>query len=170
MSECKLLLTPIEPGTSLTLDMSPRTNEEVKAMQSVPYLAAVGSLMYLATTTQPNLAFAVGVLGHFNHNPGPCHCLAVKHLFCYLKGTIDYKLTYGPDTGGNELFTTYTDADHGRNKDNGCLTGSYVMCIGGSAVDWRSWLQHFVTLSTTEAEFVAAVEAGKAIKWTRNIL
>ena len=37
-------------------------------------------------------------------------------------------------------------------------------------MDWRSWLQLFVTLSTTEAEFVAAVEAGKAIKWTQNIL
>ena len=57
-----------------------------------------------------------------------------------------------------------------RNKDNGCSTGSYVTCVGGGAIDWRSWLQHFVTLSTTEAEFVAAIEAGKAIKWTRNIL
>ena len=113
MSECKLLLTPIEPGISLMLDMSPKTNEEVKAMESVPYLAAVGSLMYLATTTWPDIAFAIGVLGHFNHNPGPRHWLAVKHLFHYLKGTIDYKLTYGPNTGGNELFTTYTDADHG---------------------------------------------------------
>jgi len=50
------------------------------------------------------------------------------------------------------------------------LTGGYVICIGGGAVDWRSWLQPFVLLSTTEAEFVATVEAGKAIKWTCNIL
>ena len=152
MSECKLLLTPIEPGVSLTLDMSPKTNEEVKAMQSIPYLVAVRLLMYLATTTQPDIAFAIGVLGCFNHNPGPHHWLAVKHLFHYLKGTIDYKLTYGPDTGGNELFMTCTDADHGGNKDNGHSTGGYVTCIGGGAVDWRSWLQHFITLFTTEAE------------------
>ena len=65
---------------------------------------------------------------------------------------------------------TYTDADHGGNKDNGHLTGGYVTCVGGGAIDWRSWLQHFVTLSTTEAEFMAAIEAGKAIKWTKNIL
>ena len=126
--------------------------------------------MYLATTTCPDIVFAVGVLGHFNHNLGPCHWLAVKHLLHYLKGTMDYKLVYGPDEGGGELFTTYTDADHGGKKDNGCSTGGYVTCISGGAVDWQSWLQPFVTLSTTEAEFVAAVEAGKAIKWTHSIL
>ena len=136
-------------------------------MKNIPYLVAIGSLMYLATTTHPDIAFAVGVLRRFNHNPGPHHWLAVKHLLCYLKGTMDHRLTYGHS---EDLFTTYTDADHGGNKDNGRSTGGYVTCIGGGAVDWRSWLQPFVTLSMTEAEFVAAVEAGKAMKWTRNIL
>ena len=104
----------------------------------------------------------------------PCSCdgclLAVKHLLRYLKGTMDYKLVYGAGSKDSELFTTYTDADHGGNKDNGWFMGGYVTCVGGGAIDWRSWLQSFVTLSTTEVEFVAAVEAGKAIKWTRNIL
>src|SRR3979490_236413 len=126
--------------------------------------------MYLATTTRPDIAYAVGVLGRFNHNPGPRHWLAVKHLLHYLKGTIDHKLIYGPGEENRELFVTYTNADHGGNRDNGRSTGGYVTGVGGGAVDWRSWLQPFVTLSTTEAEFVAAVEAGKAIKWTQNIL
>ena len=95
-------------------------------------------------------------MAHFNSNPGPHHWLAVKHLLCYVKGTIDYKLVYGSGDNNDELFTTYT--------------GGYVTCIGGCAVGWRSWLQPIVTLSTTEAEFVAAVEAGKEIKWMRNIL
>ena len=170
MSECNPVLTPIDPSVSLTLDMCPKTDEETREMKNVPYLTAVGSLMYLATTTRPDIAFAVGVLGRFNHNPGPRHWLAVKHLLRYLKGTMDHKLVYGSDEEKSEPFITYTDADHGGNKDNGRSTGGYVTCIGGGAVDWRSWLQPFVTLSTTEAEFVAAVEAGKAIKWTRNIL
>ena len=170
MSECKPVTTPIEPNTPLTLEMSPKTSEEAKEMKKIPYLVAVGSLMYLATTTRPDIAYAVGVLGRFNHNPGLPHWVAVKHLLRYLKGTIDHKLVYGPGKEGNDLFITYTDADHGGNKDNGWSTGGYVTCVGGGAIDWRSWLQPFVTLSTTEAEFVAAVEAGKAIKWTRNIL
>jgi hypothetical protein len=170
MSDCKPVLTPMDPSLSLTSDMCPKTEEDVAEMRNVPYLVAVGSLMYLATTTRPDIAYTVGVLGRFNHNPGPRHWLAVKHLLRYLKGTMDYKLVYGPDEDGSELFTTYTDADHGGNKDNGRSTGGYLTCVGGGAVDWRSWLQPFVTLSTTEAEFVAAVEAGKEIKWTRSIL
>jgi hypothetical protein len=88
----------------------------------------------------------------------------------YIKGTLDYKLVYGSGSQSNELFTTYTDADYEGNKDNGRSTGGYVTCIGGTAIGWRSNLQPFVTLSTTEAEFVAAVEAGKEIKWMRGIL
>jgi len=42
------------------------------------------------------------------------------------------------------------------------------MC--GAAIGWSSKRQPFITLSSTEAEYVAAVEAGKEIKWMRNIL
>ena len=118
--------------------------------------------MYLAVTTHPDISYAVGVLARFNSNPGPRHWLAVKHLLRYVKGTIDYKLVYGFGDINDELFTTYSDADHGGDKDNGKSTGGYVTCIGGCAVGWRSWLQPIVTLSTTEA--------GKEIKWMRNIL
>ena len=56
------------------------------------------------------------------------------------------------------------DADTGRS------TGGYVVCIGTGAVDWSSKLQPVVSLSTTEAEYIAAVEAGKEISWMRNLL
>ncbi|KAF7768476.1 hypothetical protein Agabi119p4_7719 [Agaricus bisporus var. burnettii] len=55
-------------------------------------------------------------------------------------------------------------------KATGRATGGYVTLVSGAAVGWSSKRQPFVTLSSTEAEFVAAVEAGKEIKWTRNIL
>ena len=42
--------------------------------------------------------------------------------------------------------------------------------MAGGAVGWHSKLQTIVALSTTEAEYMAAVEAGKEIAWMRNIL
>jgi hypothetical protein len=138
-------------------------------MQQVPYLSAVGALMYLAVTTCPDIAYAVGVLARFSSNPGVAHWKAVKHLFRYLKGTIDLKLTYSPDSS-SELFTTFSDADHGGCKDSGRSTGGYLVKFGSGAVSWHSKLQSVVALSTTEAEFIAAVEAGKEILWMWNIL
>ena len=65
----------------------------------------------------------------------------------------------------SHLFTTYTDADLGGNPDNGRSTGGYAIIIGGVAVSWSSHLQPVVSLSTIEAEYIAAVEARREIIW-----
>ena len=119
--------------------------------------------------TRPDIAFAVSYLGCFNHNPHPEHWTAVKHLLRYLKGTRDLKLVYRC-SDDDELFTTYSDASHGGCHLTGRSTGGYVTLVCGAAVGWSSKRQAFVTLSSTEAEYVAAIEAGKEIKWMRNIL
>ena len=92
-------------------------------------------------------------------------------MLCYLKGTIDHKLVYRPSTLP-EPFITYSDADHGGNPDNGKSTGGFVVKIGSGAVSWRSSkLQPLVALSTTtKAEHISAVEAGKKILWMRQFM
>ena len=83
---------------------------------------------------------------------------AVKHVLHYLKGTIDHKIVYEP-SDSSELFTTYSDVDHGGNPDNGRSTRGYVVKMGSGAVSWSSKLQGLAALSTTEAEHISAVEA-----------
>ena len=95
MSDCNPIGMPMDPGAHLSSSMSPQLPKEQKAMENIPYLSAVGILQYLATSTRPDISFAVGVLARFNTNPGIEHWKAVKHLFRYLKGTLDYKLVYG---------------------------------------------------------------------------
>ena len=102
MADCKPISTPMQPNTRLTRAQSPKTPEEVQFMKSVPYLAAVGALMYLATTTRPDIAYTIGYLARFNSNPGLAHWQAVKHLLRYLKGTADFCITYAPDLYSNE--------------------------------------------------------------------
>lgn len=96
------------------------------------------------------------------------HWKAVKHLFRYIKSILDYKLTYSPSSDP-ELFTSYTDADHAGDPDNGRSTSGFVIKMGTGAISWSSRLQGIVALSTTEAEFVAAVSAGQEILWLRNL-
>jgi hypothetical protein len=82
---------------------------------------------------------------------------------------VDHKLTYRP-SDVSEPFITYSDADHGGNPDNGRSTGGYVVKIGTGAVSWSLKLQTLVALSTTEAEYISAVEAGKEIIWLHQFL
>ena len=67
-------------------------------MQQYPYISVVGSLMYLAVTTRPDIAYAARVLARINPNPGPAHWQAAKHVLRYLKGTTHHKLVYQPST------------------------------------------------------------------------
>jgi hypothetical protein len=81
MSNCNPISTPMDPGVHLSVSMSPQSPEEQKVMDKIPYLSAVGTLQYLATSTCPDISFTVGVLAQFNSNPGIQHWNAVKHLF-----------------------------------------------------------------------------------------
>jgi hypothetical protein len=130
-------------------------------MRTVPYVSAVGALMYLAIATRPDIAYSVGVLCRFMAQPGSAHWKVVKHLFRYLRGTCDYRLTYAPNPSLQELFLTYSDADHSSNPDNRRSTSGFAVKMGTGAVSWMSRLQSIVTLSTTEAESVSAVSAGQ---------
>jgi hypothetical protein len=170
MSDCKPVLTPLPPKLVLSHSMAPSTQEEQDLMSQIPYLSAVGSLQYLAMMTRPDIAHSVAYLARFNANPGLEHWKALKHLFRYVKGTIDHKLTYQGALANKELFLTYSDASHGDCVDTGRSTAGYVTIIAGGAVGWYSKLQTIVALSSTEAEYMAAVEAGKEIAWMRNIL
>ena len=64
------------------------------AMKNVHYSSVVGSLMYVQVCTQPDIDFAVSVLGRFMSNPSLIHYQAVKKVFRYLQGTKDHWLTY----------------------------------------------------------------------------
>ena len=169
MSDCHPVQTPMSPGTVLTKDMAPSSDADIEFMRSVPYLSSIGTLQYLSTMTCPDIAYTVSYLARFSSNPGPKHWSAVKHLFRYLKGTLEHKLTYSGELGA-DVFTAYCDAAHGDCKDTGRSTGGYVTMMAGGAIGWSSKLQGIVALSTTEAEYIAAVEAGKEISWMRNIL
>jgi hypothetical protein len=70
MENCKGVTTPINPNEKLSKEMCPKTEEEKKAVEMLPYQSLVGSLMYLAVSTRPDIAHAVSMLSQFNTNFG----------------------------------------------------------------------------------------------------
>jgi hypothetical protein len=170
LSDCRPVSTPLNPGMRLDTSLAPSTPAEVAFMRTVDYVGAVGALMYLAIVTRPDIAYAVGVLCRFMANPGPEHWKAAKHLLRYVAGTIDFCLLYKLDPNVPNLFRTLSNADLAGNVDTGRSTTGYVVKMGTGAVSWSSKLQSIVALSTTEAEFVAAVSAGQESIWMSQFL
>jgi transposase InsO family protein len=127
------------------------------------YQSKLGSVMYLMTSTRPDICFTVGVLSRFSSDPGVSHMRAMDRLLRYLAGTKHLRLRLGgPDSsmgkrgpGGADL-AAYADADYASSRDDYRSTSGYVMMYGGSgAIDWRSKKQKSTAQSTTDAEYYA---------------
>ena len=71
---------------------------------------------------------------------------------------------------GKSQLDGFTDSDMSVDVDTSRTTSGYVMTYAGGAVSWQSRLQKTVALSTMEAEYMAAVEAGKEILWMNDFI
>ena len=56
LQDCKPVSTPLNSETCLSAFMFPQNNADVSKMHQVPYISIVGSLIYLAVTTRPDIA------------------------------------------------------------------------------------------------------------------
>ena len=63
-------------------------NDELLGLK-VPYLSAIGALMYLANYTRPDIAFSINLLARYNSTPTKRHWNGIKHILRYLCGTSD---------------------------------------------------------------------------------
>ena len=163
--DVKPLSMPIDPNVPLTKAQSPLTLAEITKMRNVPYREAVGSLMYASMGTRPDVTFATSTVAQFLENPGMAHWEAVKRIFRYLKGTKEMRLVYGDE---ERDLQGWVDAD-GASQDHRRAISGYVFMVDGGAVSWSSKKQELVTLSTTEAEYVAQTHAAKEAVWLRRL-
>ena len=135
-------------------------------MRNIPYREVVGLLMYTTMGTRPDIAFATSTVAQYSENLGWKHWEAVKRIFCYLLGMKKLELTYRGEERG---LVGYMDAD-GALQDHRRAISGYVFMVNGGAVSWSSRKQELVTLSTTEAEYIAATHAAKEAIWLHRLL
>jgi hypothetical protein len=81
MFDCKPTSIPLEP-------------KDIEAMKDVPYSTAIGCLIHAMTTTRIDLAYSNGQVNKFMANLGSVHWSAIKRIMKYIKGTLDFKITY----------------------------------------------------------------------------
>jgi len=130
------------------------------------YAELVGSLLYLSTTTRPDISFAVGVLSRFMSCPKEDHMRAAKGCLRYLRGTTRLVVVYC----GSEPLQEFVDAEwvgdiYGRRSTIG-----FVFTCNSRPIARASKRQSTLATSTVEAEYVAAAMVSKEALWLRKLL
>ena len=132
------------------------------------YQSAVGSLLYLAIATRPDIAFAVNKAAQFNSNPTTTHWQMVKRIIRYLVGTPKLGLLFYPDA--QKELLGYSDSDYAGDVNDRKSTSAYVFLKSGAPISWKSKKQTVVAQSTAEAEYVALAAAAQEAVWLRRLL
>ncbi|KAF4132425.1 putative transposon Ty5-1 protein [Phytophthora infestans] len=103
----------------------------------LPYREVIGALMYLATSTRPDLAFPVGYLSRHVQHPNAAHAGALKRILRYLVATSDHGVLFkNQDNEAAEKLEIdgYVDADWGNCPDTKKSVTGYVMMMAGGPV------------------------------------
>ncbi|XP_055848470.1 uncharacterized protein LOC129913695 [Episyrphus balteatus] len=153
----------------LTKKMSPQTESERQEMCNIPYQELIGSLLFTAQVSRPDISYAVNCLSRFNQNPGKAHWVAAKRVLRYLKGTSNLKMCYSREETSESLITGYCDADYAGDVDERKSITGYIFKMQGGAISWCSRKQPTVALSTTEAEYMAMSMAIQEVLWLNGL-
>ena len=132
------------------------------------YRKAVGAMLYIATTTRPDIAAAIGILCRRVSNPRQRDWHALKRVMRYLKQTVHLKLKISADN--NIELSGYADADWAGDAADRKSTSGYLYKLGEVPVPWSSRKQVSVALSSTEAEYVSLAYTSQEAIWLRQLL
>nr|GEU52575.1 hypothetical protein [Tanacetum cinerariifolium] len=161
MDSCDSVDTPMVDRLKLDEDLSGILVDQTR------FRSMVGSLMYL-TASRPDLVFAVCMCARYQGKPIRKNLEALKRVFQYLKGTINWGLWYSKDTA--MALTAYADADHAGCQDTEKSTSGSALFLSDKLVSCSSKKQQSTAISTTEAEYIAMSGCCAQIIWMRSQL
>ena len=179
MTDCKYVDTPLGVNAQKELVENP----EAEPIDITTYRSLVGCLQYLQVWTRPDISQATGFLSRFLVSPNEINWKHAKRVLRYLKGTQNNSLIYRRSTkaatfnsksllkGDTFILDGYSDSDWGNDLIRRRSTTGYIFTpFKQEIIAHCSILQHIVTLSTFEAEYVALVDAVKEGTWISRLV
>ena len=155
LTEAKTVSTPDNLSVKLRKD-----DETSKLTDTARYQSIVGSLLYTAIATQPNISQAVGAVSKYCSCPSEAHLTAAKRILRYLKETANLALKYEKSEDGTLISQSVFHLPS--------TTGN-IFILSRGAVSWFSKKQPVVALSTAEAEYVSLSSATQDAVWLNRI-
>ena len=159
--------SPADPKAKLSPEQCPEVDSgEWTRMQRhrADYMALVGAYLWLANVSFPELSFIASQLARFVNNPGAPHYAAAVRVLLYLKNNSTRKLQFQPIS--TRPLRIFSDSDWAVKYS---VSGA-VFEVMGCAVHWYSKVQRSVSMSSTEAEWFAAMMAAREGMYLRDLL
>jgi hypothetical protein len=154
--------TPMVTNLSIVKDKSDSLDKEYNASSKI------GSLMYAAVSTRPDIMYAVSYVARFTNHPSKAVCNAITRIFQYLNSNPDLGLNLRQ---GNMDYYIHSDADLGGDINDGKSTSGGCEFIDGDLINWWSSKQTLDTAqSSCDSEVIAINHACKSLIWTRGLL
>eukprot|EP00961_Rhodomonas_salina_P230358 3113161-Rhodomonas_salina.5 len=166
---CATVRTPLEPGTRLTSKDSP---QQVDPVLHCRYRGIVGHLSYLVALTRPVLAFAYSELSKFVQFPGPLTSRRQRERCSILwaRTTSGSPIRILDTVLRRNVLEGWVDSYYASDPDTRRSVTGFVMSLNNGPVAWKAKRQSCVTLSSSEAEFVAASMCRQEVIYIRAIL
>ena len=151
---------------SLGADLGPKQDNEPGGGR--PVREAIGSLTWLSTMTRPDITNAVRAVARYAHEQTERLWQAITKILSCLNGTKSLGITNVRGSGLS--LNVYTDADYAHKENDRRSVSGIAVTLGGTVVSHASKTQRVVSLSTSEAEYIAAGDGVKEALFVRTVL
>lgn len=152
MEKCSPCKTPIVTREAEIKSKNSNKIASFGKLKPIPFREAIGSLLFLANGTRPDITFAVNYCSRMQSSFTNYDWKYVQRILRYLKGTCELGLCY---RGHEESIHVYPDASLGTNEPDAKSTSGFVIKVFGDIIHWRTKKQGHVAVSTAEAEYVS---------------
>lgn len=130
---------------------------------------AIGSLMYAMLCSRPDICVSISILSRYQTCASYDLWKEIKRVLRYIQGTIDMSLVYQKNNNCEYLIVGYSDSDWAGDCTDRKSTTGYVFKVFNCTVSWACRKQSSVSLSSTEAEYIALSQSVSEACWLRYL-
>lgn len=162
LTDAKTSKYPLDPGYYKLQNSEPLLDNQ-------EYRKLIGMLLYVTTNSRPDIASSVSILSQKVSHPDTKDLVEVKRVIKYLAATKDLCLRLSNKNSDHSDMLFYSDANWAEDRTDRKSNSGYIGFVSGGTISWACHKQACVSLSSTEAEYVALTEATQELLWLKDL-
>lgn len=146
------------------------TGSSAQIINNEEYQKLMGCLLYVSVNSRPDIAASISILAQKVSNPTQDDWNQLKRAVKYLKATANLRLKLSDVAEKKTDLVGYADANWAEDRDSRKSNSGYAFFYNGGLINWSCRKQNCVSLSSTEAEFIALSDACQEAIWLQRLL